>query len=258
MKKTIYDIVLYFVAFVAIQILAGAVAELVAPLAGVKADHPVALTITSAAASLLTIIAFLCLKWAPVGKSYIQSRPWATLAWSVVAALGVVIPSAWLQEMIPELPDTAGDSIMKIIHTKGGYFVVCLLAPMVEEIVFRGAILRRLFDTSMNKWGAICITAALFALVHANPAQTPHAFLMGWLMGWLYMRTGSIIPAIAFHWANNTVAYFIAIMYPGKDTKLVDIFSGNGNAVLMAVVFSLCIFIPAIIQLNIWTKKKGR
>lgn len=98
----------------------------------------------------------------------------------------------------------------------------------------------------------------MFALVHANPAQMPHAFLMGWLMGWLYMRTGSIIPAIAFHWANNTVAYFIAIMYPGKDTKLVDIFSGNGNAVLMAVVFSLCIFIPAIIQLNIWTKKKGR
>lgn len=98
----------------------------------------------------------------------------------------------------------------------------------------------------------------MFALVHANPAQMPHAFLMGWLMGWLFMRTGSIIPAIAFHWANNTVAYLIAVAYPGKDTKLVDIFSGNSNAVLMAVAFSLCILIPALIQLNIWTKKKGR
>lgn len=258
MKKGIYDIVLYFVAFIAIQIAVGAVAELVAPLAGVKADHPAALTITAAAASLITIIAFLCPKWAPAGKSYIQSRPWATLAWSVVAALGVVIPSAWLQEIMPELPDTAGDTIMKIIHAKGGYFVVCLLAPVVEEVVFRGAILRRLFDMNINKWGAICISAALFALVHANPAQAPHAFLMGWLMGWLYMRTGSIIPAIAFHWANNTVAYLIAIMYPGKDTKLADIFSGNSNAVLMAVVFSLCILIPAIIQLNVWTRKRGR
>ena len=126
------------------------------------------------------------------------------------------------------------------------------------EVVFRGAILRTLLSSMQSKWGAICFTAALFALIHANPAQMPHAFLMGWLMGWLYMRTGSILPAVVFHWANNTMAYLIAVAYPGKDMKLVDIFSGNETAVLLSVVFSLCIFIPALIQLNIWTKNRGR
>ena len=98
----------------------------------------------------------------------------------------------------------------------------------------------------------------MFALVHANPAQMPHAFLMGWLMGWLYMRTGSIVPGGVFHWSNNTVAYLRSVAYPGDDMKLVDIFGGNETAVVMSVVFSLCIFLPALFQLNIWTKKRGR
>ena len=159
---------------------------------------------------------------------------------------------------MPALPDVAGETLTKIISTPGGYFVIALLAPVVEEVVFRGAILRALLSSMKSKWGAICFTAALFALVHANPAQMPHAFLMGWLMGWLYMKTGSILPAIVFHWANNTVAYLIAVAYPGDEVKLVDIFSDNETAVILSVVFSLCIFIPALLQLNIWTKKRGR
>ena len=71
------------------------------------------------------------------------------------------------------------------------------------------------------------------------------------------MRTGSIVPGVVFHWANNTVAYLIAVAYPGNEVKLVDIFSGNETAVLMSVVFSLCIFLPALFQLNICTKTRG-
>ena len=175
----------------------------------------------SATASIITLIIFLWRKWTPVGKTYIQSKPWATLIWSAVAAIGVVIPSVWLQEKMPALPDTAGEMLTKIISTPGGYFVIALLAPVVEEVVFRGAILRALLSSMQSKWGAICFTAALFALIHANPAQMPHAFLMGWLMGWLYMRTGSIVPGMVFHWANNTVAYLMAVAYPGDETKLV-------------------------------------
>ena len=255
MKKTVYDVLIYLVAFSAIQIIVSLSGSL---LFDTKADSPMGLVIISATADIITLILFLWRKWTPVGKTYIQSKPWATLAWSAVAALGVVIPSVWLQEQMPALPDTAGDVLTKMISTPGGYFVIALLAPIVEEVVFRGAILRTLLSSMQSKWGAICFTAALFALIHANPAQMPHAFLMGWLMGWLYMRTGSILPAVVFHWANNTVAYLIAVAYPGKDMKLVDIFSGNETAVLLSVVFSLCIFIPALIQLNIWTKNRGR
>ena len=255
MKKIVYDVILYLVVFAAIQIIVSKAGGFIF---GMAVEGPLALVVVSATSSILTLALFLWRKWTPVGKTYIQSKPWATLAWSAVAALGVVIPSVWLQEQMPALPDTAGDVLTKIISTPGGYFVIALLAPIVEEVVFRGAILRTLLSSMQSKWGAICFTAALFALIHANPAQMPHAFLMGWLMGWLYMRTGSILPAVVFHWANNTVAYLIAVAYPGKDMKLVDIFSGNETAVLLSVVFSLCNFIPALIQLNLWTKNRGR
>ena len=257
MKKTSLDVTIYLVVFAAIQIIVS-FGDALSSVFGMKADDPIVLVALSATASIITLIIFLWRKWTPVGKTYIQSKPWATLIWSAVAAIGVVIPSVWLQEQMPALPDVAGETLTKIISTPGGYFVIALLAPVVEEVVFRGAILRALLSSMKSKWGAICFTAALFALVHANPAQMPHAFLMGWLMGWLYMRTGSIIPAVVFHWANNTVAYLIAVAYPGDEVKLVDIFSGNETAVILSVVFSLCIFIPALFQLNIWTKKRGR
>ena len=257
MKKTAYDVILYLVAFAAIQIIVSFGTLLGKPF-GLQPDDPIMLVAISATASIITLLLFLWRKWTPVGKTYIQSKPWATLIWSGVAAIGVVIPSVWLQEQMPALPDTAGDTLQKIISTPGGYFVIALLAPVVEEVVFRGAILRKLLSGMRSKWGAICISAILFALIHFNPAQIPHAFLMGWLMGWLYMRTGSIVPGMVFHWANNTVAYLMTVAYPGDETKLVDIFGGNENAVWMSVVFSMCIFIPALFQLNIWTKKRGR
>ena len=257
MKKTAYDVILYLVTFAAIQIIVSLGTLLGKPF-GLKPDDPIMLVAISATASIITLLLFLWRKWTPVGKTYIQSKPWATLIWSGVAAIGVVIPSVWLQEQMPALPDTAGDTLQKIISTPGGYFVIALLAPVVEEVVFRGAILRKLLSGMRSKWGAICISAILFALVHTNPAQMPHAFLMGWLMGWLYMRTGSIVPGVVFHWANNTVAYLMTVAYPGDETKLVDIFGGNEKAVWMSVVFSMCIFIPALFQLNIWTKKRGR
>ena len=257
MKKTAYDVILYLVVFAAIQIIVS-LGSLLGKTFGLKPDDPIMLVAISATASIITLTLFLWRKWTPVSKTYIQQKPWATIAWSAVAALGVVIPSVWLQELMPALPDTAGETLQKIISTPGGYFVIALLAPVVEEVVFRGAILRKLLSGMNNKWGAICISAALFALVHANPAQMPHAFLMGLLMGWLYMRTGSIVPGVVFHWSNNTLAYLLAVAYPGEDTKLVEIFSGNESAVIMSVVFSMCIFIPALFQLNIWTKKRGR
>ena len=257
MKKTAYDVILYLVAFAAIQIIVSFGTLLGKPF-GLQPDDPIMLVAISATASIITLLLFLWRKWTPVGKTYIQSKPWATLIWSGVAAIGVVIPSVWLQEQMPALPDTAGETLQKIISTPGGYFVIALLAPVVEEVVFRGAILRKLLSGMRSKWGAICISAILFALIHFNPAQIPHAFLMGLLMGWLYMRTGSIMPGVVFHWANNTVAYLMTVAYPGDETKLVDIFGGNENAVWMSVVFSMCIFIPALFQLNIWTKKRGR
>ena len=70
-------------------------------------------------------------------------------------------------------------------------------------------------------------------------------------------RTDSLVPGVAFHWANNTIAYVLYNVLPAPDATLIQIFGGSQTRVLMAVGFSLCILVPAIIQLNLRLKKAG-
>ena len=138
------------------------------------------------------------------------------------------------------------------MSAKGGYFVICLLVPLVEELVFRGAVLRALLSWKPEaRWGMIAVSALLFSIAHMNPAQMPHAFLVGLLLGSMY---SSIVPGVAFHWANNTISYFLFKLYPNTDTKLVDVL-GSPQHVALAVCFSLFILLPALYQLHLWMRK---
>lgn len=207
------------------------------------------LIITMAVFSILTMTVFLLAKWSVVSRHWVRTRPWFVLFWCVVAALGAIVPSVWLQEHMPELPNVVEGEFDMIMKDRWGYFVVGLLAPLAEEMVFRGAILRSLLRWKQNPWVGIAISALLFAVVHMNPAQMPHAFLIGLLLGWMYWRTDSIVPGVVYHWVNNTVAYILYNIYPDPDLTLVEMF-GCEQKVLMALGFSLLIFLPSLFQLN--------
>lgn len=207
--------------------------------------------------SLFTIALFTWARWSPVSRQWIMTRQWDVLVWSAVAALGIVIPSLFVQEQLPEWPasiqhyiEEAEREAAELMSATGGYAVVCLLAPVAEELVFRGAALRTLLAWKPeHRWLMIALSALLFALAHLNPAQLLHPFAIGLLLGWMYERTRSVIPGIIYHWANNTVAYLMFHAYPSFDIRLIDIF-GQQSRVFMALGFSLLIFLPAIYQLN--------
>lgn len=246
----------YLIIFLGIQLLFGGLVAAAWNYFDSSDDLSTGRLITSSVmVSVVTIAAFLLTRWAEVSPRWLRTRPWSVLAWSVVAALGCIIPSAWIQEQIPELPNIVEQEFDMILQDRWGYLAIGLLAPLCEELVFRGAILRRLLDSSRLKpWWAIALSAGLFALIHMNPAQMPHAFVIGLLLGWMYWRTGSILPGVAFHWANNSVAYVINNLYPDPDMKLIDLFGSNAH-VLLAVVFSLFILLPAIYQLHLLMHK---
>lgn len=205
--------------------------------------------ITMALFSIITMAVFLMAKWSVVSRHWVRTRPWFVLFWCVVAALGALVPSVWLQEHMPELPNLVEGEFDMIMKDRMGYFVVGLLAPLAEEMVFRGAILRSLLRWKSNPWMGIVISAILFAVIHMNPAQMPHAFLIGLLLGWMYWRTDSIVPGVVYHWVNNTVAYILYNIYPNPDLTLLDLF-GSDQKVWMALGFSLLIFLPSLFQLN--------
>ena len=232
------------------------------------AFNPVFNAITLGASAVVTIAVFLLARWTLVSKSYILSRPWTVLFWSVVAALGALVPSIFIQEFI-SWPEWLTDMFQSeqtekvltgLLNTTGGFFLIAILQPLAEEVVFRGAILRTLLRWKpQQRWLMITLSALLFALAHLNPMQFIHPFLVGLLLGWMYERTGSIIPGVAYHWINNSAAVILSILYPSADgdaeVHLSDIW-GQGR-VYLAVLFSLCILLPAIFQLNRTMKRAG-
>lgn len=78
-----------------------------------------------------------------------------------------------------------------------------LLAPLLEELLFRGVILRALLG--YGRLAAVFWSALLFGLAHPPP-QFPSTFLMGWLLAWLSLAYGSVWPAVAVHAATNAMA----------------------------------------------------
>lgn len=247
---------IYLLVFAAIQIGCASGVQLLWPkMTGSPDITPMMLVAMSALGSVVAGVVFVLARWSAMSRGYIRSRQWAVLLWAGVAAAGAIIPSAWLQEQLPELPNWVEGQFDMILRDRWGYVAVGLLAPLVEEMVFRGAILRSLLSTMSRPWAAVVVSAVMFALFHANPAQMPHALLVGLLLGWMYMRTGSIVPGVAYHWVNNTIAYVMYNVMPNPDAPLSELFGGNTQRVLMAVGFSLLILLPALLQLNMGMKK---
>lgn len=217
------------------------------------------LTVTTAVSSLLTVLLFARLKWTPVSRTYLASKPWGVLVWVVLLTLGTILPCEWVYEKcsitMPEEYEQLFESVMK---EPWGYIAIGILAPLAEETVFRGGVLRVLLNLFHKKWHwvAIALSALIFGAVHGNVAQGVHAFLLGLLLGWMYYRTDSIIPGVVLHWVNNTVAYVMFNLMPGmEDGKLIDLFHGNVHTMVLGLVFSLCIFLPSLYQLYVRMKK---
>lgn len=248
--------IIYFIVFLAIQIGSGMIVNALWMLISGKSasDSAMGLIVTTVLSSVVAITVFLIAKWSEVSRHWIRKRPWITMAWCAVAAFGAIIPSLWFQEHMPELPNIAEETFDMIMKDRLGYLSIGLLAPLAEELVFRGAILRSLLQWTSRSWVAIAISALIFAAAHMNPAQLPHAFLIGLLLGWLYYRTDSIIPGMVYHWVNNSVAYVMYNLYPDPDLTLTQLF-GSERTVLMAVGCSLCILLPALFQLNMKLEK---
>ncbi len=87
------------------------------------------------------------------------------------------------------------------------FISVGFVAPLMEEILFRGYILGTL-KKEMHPWIAIVISAAIFGVAHGTPIGLMYTFVLGIIMGWLAVTFKSIVPTILFHMAYNcTVAY---------------------------------------------------
>ena len=104
------------------------------------------------------------------------------------------------------LPDMMQDTFRAMSRNVFGIISIAIMAPLVEELLFRGAIQGHLLRKGMKPLNAILIASAVFGIVHMNPIQIPFAFAIGMIFGWLYYRTGSVVPGMIGHFINNSIA----------------------------------------------------
>lgn len=112
-----------------------------------------------------------------------------------------------LNSILPPMPQMWKDAMEMM--TKGPLWAVilstCVFAPIFEEWLCRGLILRGLLE----KYGpvvAIAFSAAFFALLHMNIWQGIAAFSLGCLFGYVYYRTRSLKLTMVMHCTNNLIA----------------------------------------------------
>ncbi len=112
---------------------------------------------------------------------------------------------------------TQGVMFQSVTRASPRQFALVLLAgavvaPIVEEIYFRGYVFRAYLDQK-GIWQAFFFSAGLFALVHLDLAALIPIFAVGFILAYLYYRTGSIVPCMVAHAVNNTAAF--ALLYLG-------------------------------------------
>lgn len=94
------------------------------------------------------------------------------------------------------------------------FLFALLFSPIIEEILFRGIVLAGLVNVT-NGVFAVVVSAVIFAAVHyaGGVAQVTGAFILGLVLGWLYLRTRSIVPSSVAHIIYNGVAFYPLILY---------------------------------------------
>ena len=151
-----------------------------------------------------------------------------TLVFTAVAFLCIellAVVNGWLEYLIPNHPAIVSsleisERQLNILQSLDGiqllYAVVVIgvLPAIGEELVFRGFLLRKLYDYNLNKQMAIGVSALVFAVVHFQVLNFLPICFMGILLGYVYVQSRNILYPMLIHFLYNGIqvvfAYYTA------------------------------------------------
>ncbi len=144
----------------------------------------------------------------PLGRDAPAALGLRPVGWRpiVLAVLGTTVLSFVVSQLGPQ-PEgvrevTQGLQGIQALQTLA---VLGLLAPVAEELVFRGL----LYGWLAGRWSnlvAFLLSSLAFAAAHTEPLHILLVLPLGFWFGWLRWRTGSLVPTIVAHIINNTIA----------------------------------------------------
>jgi membrane protease YdiL (CAAX protease family) len=168
-----------------------------------------------------------------------QEVPARVLWMSLPFVIGALLTCNLITETL-DLPDVMGDTFVLMSHSVWGFLSIAVMAPVVEELLFRGAIQGHMLRLGYSPRLAIFLSALLFGIIHFNPAQSFFAFFLGLAFGWLYYRTGSVIPGMVGHAINNTACALLMVFDAEHSQMTVQEQYGTAAFYITLVVAVLC------------------
>ena len=125
-------------------------------------------------------------------------------------ALGLLIPALGLNfvwhKMITYLVPDARDALKSLseLHLSKLTLVTlfCIFPAIMEEIAFRGLVQHWLVS-AIAPMRALLIASALFMALHFSVVSAPYLFMVGMLLGWAKLKTGSLYPSMLIHFLHN-------------------------------------------------------
>ncbi len=154
---------------------------------------------------------------APLGTAALPALGFRAVGWRpiVFGSIGTLVISVVMSQLGPE-PQGVKEA-MKVSRDHGQFLaslaVMAALAPLVEELVFRG-LLYGWLESRWNSGLAWVVSSLVFAAAHWEPAHIVLVLPLGLLFGWLRRRTDSLVPSFCAHVANNVFAVVAAAYLP--------------------------------------------
>ena len=133
-------------------------------------------------------------KYVPLDrKTWAYYNSGKVLIAAILLIVGMGLWSNYLNELA-DLPNNMQEIFAMMMQHPLGVVAITIMAPVVEELLFRGAIQGHLLRKWKKPLWAIVVSSLIFGIVHGNWVQAPFAFVVGLALGWIYYHTGSLLP----------------------------------------------------------------
>ena len=147
-------------------------------------------------------------------------------------------------DMMPSVADDYMSGLESLLQiTPAMIFRVCVVFPILEEIIFRGIVIRIMYRFAPFAVANVC-QALVFAIYHGNIVQGVYAFLLGLFIGYVLKLTRNIVYVFVLHMSINLLGMFIDTIIP-MDTPMLL------KSVIAAISFvGIALIVKAIIRRN--------
>lgn len=135
--------------------------------------------------------------------NFSEFKPWLmlTFAYIVLSYLINILLDVRMPEWMLDMRDTIDYGWLSLLS-------ICLIAPIFEELVFRGFIFSKIERTRLRKSGAVIVTAIIFTLIHTQyeGIVLVDLFVLSLLLSFIRLKTNNLKYCIAVHMLNNMVS----------------------------------------------------